>query len=146
MAPRRAKMAPKRAKIAPRRPQDAAKTAQDASKTAQDAPGRSQDAAKTAQDAPKKPPRRLLRYEQIAVARVWRFRGVTGSTFSIIFQKQAIIENQWKMITKNVENVEPMTPRKRQMRATSTLNKSKRLWLQFGASEASLARRFPLFY
>ena len=32
------------------------------------------------------------------------------------------------------------------MRATGTLKKSKRLWLQFGASEASLARRFPLFY
>ena len=44
-----------------------------------------------------------------------------------------------------MENVEPMRPRKRQMRATGTFKKSKRLWLQFGASEASLARRFPRF-
>ena len=45
-----------------------------------------------------------------------------------------------------MENVESNAPRKRQTRATGTLKKSKRLWLQFGASEASLARRFPLFY
>ena len=46
------------------------------------------------QKPPKIAPRRLLRYEKIAVARVWRFRGVTGSTFSILFPKTAIIENQ----------------------------------------------------
>ena len=46
------------------------------------------------QKPPKIAPRRLLRYEKIAVARVWRFRGVIGSTFSTIFQNRAIIENQ----------------------------------------------------
>ena len=45
------------------------------------------------QKSPKIAPRRILRYEKIAVARVWRLRGLTGSTFFIIFQKKAIIEN-----------------------------------------------------
>ena len=52
------------------------------------------------QKPPKIAPRRLLRYEKIAVARVWRFRGVTGSTFFIIFHKKSIIENPWKIRTK----------------------------------------------
>ena len=39
------------------------------------------------QKSPKIAPRRILRYEKIAVARVWRLRGLTGSTFFIIFQK-----------------------------------------------------------
>ena len=46
------------------------------------------------QKPPKIAPRRLRRYEKIAVARVWRFRGVTGSTFSIIFQKRRSLKNQ----------------------------------------------------
>ena len=45
------------------------------------------------QKPPKIAPRRLLRYEKIAEARVWRFRGLTGSTFFTIFRKKAIIEN-----------------------------------------------------
>ena len=69
-----------------------------------------------------------------------------------------------------MENVEPNTCRKRQIRATATLKKiktsvarvwrvrgafgstfstislKKRLWLEFGASEVLFARRFPLFF
>ena len=46
---------------------------------------------------------------------------------------------------KIVENVEPVTPRTRQTAATDVLIFSKCLWLALGASEASLARRFPRF-
>ena len=44
-----------------------------------------------------------------------------------------------------MENVEPVTPRTRQTAATEPLRKSKRLWLQFRASEELLVRLFHVF-
>ena len=51
-----------------------------------------------------------------------------------------------KISSKIVENAERIAPRTRQLRATGNSRNSKRLWLQFGASEVRFARRFPLFY
>ena len=45
---------------------------------------------------------------------------------------------------KTLENAERNAPRTRQMRATGTSKNSKRLWLQFGASEVRFARRFSI--
>ena len=53
------------------------------------------------------------------MARIWRFRGLIGSTFSTFL---AIIFHWFSMIAfvrKRMENVEPVTPRKRQTRATA---------------------------
>ena len=70
------------------------------------------------------------------MAAVWRVRSAKTMENVDYFEKRK---------AKTLENVERNAPRTRQMRATGTLKTSKRLWLQFGASEALLPRRFPVF-
>ena len=47
------------------------------------------------------------------------------------------------LFKKNLENVDPGAPRTRQTAATDVSIFSELLWLEFGVSEALLARRFP---
>ena len=78
----------------------------------------------------------VWRIFKTSVAAVWRVRGAKTMENVDYFEKRK---------AKTLENVERNAPRTRQMRATGTSRNSKRLWLQFGASEVRFARRFPLF-
>ena len=74
--------------------------------------------ASDASDAPNCSHRRFD-FFKVPVARIWRFRGLIGSTFSTFL---ALIFHGFSMIAffqKIMKNVEPVTPRKRQTRATA---------------------------
>ena len=135
--------------------QDALMTRQDAPKTRQDAPRRFQDAPKTPQGRAKTRPRRAKtsqdarRCSQDASKTVFcSILMDLGSIFDGLYTLKRVLVSRCRLYKHIVKLMKTHCFLFSGVELLMNIHPkiAKLLWLEFGASEALLARRFPLFY